>query len=127
MWLVYLILISDAVTTAATVFAVFAGLGWLVTFILSCVATAQQNSSCPDFDKDDQKAIDKIKKVCLSIFIPCLFVALFIPNSKQLAIAYTAGNAIEYVQGNEKIKELPDKAVKCLDKFIDEYLNEKNE
>lgn len=127
MWLVYLILISDAVTTTATVFAAVSGIGWFVTFILSCVATAQQNSSRPDFDKDDQKAIDKIKKVCLSIFIPCLFAALFIPNSKQLAVIYTAGNAIEYVQGNEKIKELPDKAVQCLDKFVDEYLNEKNE
>jgi hypothetical protein len=38
-----------------------------------------------------------------------------------------AGSAIEYVQGNEKIKELPDKAVQCLDKFIDEYLNEEKQ
>ena len=123
MWLVYLILTLDAVTIAATVFAVFAGIGWFVTFIMSCVATAQQNSSYPDFDEDDKKVIDKIKNGCLSIFIPCLFIALFIPSSKQLAIIYTAGNTIEYVQGNEKIKELPDKAIQCLDKFVDEYLN----
>ena len=46
------------------------------------------------------------------------------PNSKQAAIIYTAGSTIEYVQGNERIKELPDKAVQCLDKFISDYLNE---
>ena len=127
MWLVYLILTLDSVLNAVIPFTVLAGLGWLATFIMSCVATAQQNQSHPDFDKDDRKVIDKIKNICLSIFIPCLFIAIFIPNSKQLAVIYTAGNAIEYVQGNEKIKELPDKAVQCLDKFIDDYLNEKNE
>lgn len=127
MWLIYLILTLDRVTFTATLFAVFAGIVWLVTFIMSCVATAQQNSNCPDFDEDDRKAINKVKNICLSIFIPCLFIALFTPNSKQLAIIYTTGNAIEYVQGNEKIKELPDKAVQCLDKFIDEYLNEEKQ
>lgn len=127
MWLVYLILMLDQVTFVAGLFTFIAGCGWLVTFILSCVATAQQNQSYPDLDKDDKKIIDKIKNICLSIFIPCLFITLFIPNSKQLAIIYTAGNAIEYVQGNEKIKELPDKAVQCLDKFIDEYLNEEKQ
>lgn len=127
MWLVYLILILDNVAIVAKLFAIVAGFGLIVTFILSCVATAQQNSSRPDFDKDDKKVIDKIKNLCLSIFIPCLFVTLFVPTSKQLAIIYTAGNTMEYVQGNEKIKELPDKAVQCLDKFIDEYLNEKDE
>ena len=127
MWLVYFILTLDAVTTTALAFAVFAGIVWFATFVMSCIATAQQNQSHPDFDEDDKKVIYKIKNICLSVFIPCLFIALFIPNSKQLAIIYTAGNTIEYVQGNEKIKELPDKAVQCLDKFIDEYLNEKNE
>ena len=127
MWLIYFILILDNVAFVAKLFAVVAGFGLIVTFILSCVATAQQNSNRPDFDKDDKKVIDKIKNICLSIFIPCLFIALFVPTSKQLAIIYTAGNTIEYVQGNEKIKELPDKAVQCLDKFVDEYLNEKNE
>lgn len=37
---------------------------------------------------------------------------------------FAVGTTIEYVQNNEKIKELPDKAVLCLDKFIDEYLKE---
>lgn len=124
MWLIYLILILDNVIFVAKLFSVFAGMGLLVTFAMSCVATAQQNSNSPDFNKDDKKVIDKVKHICLSIFIPCLLVILFSPTSKQLAVIYTAGNAIEYVQGNEKIKELPDKAVQCLDKFIDEYLNE---
>lgn len=127
MWLVYLILTLNSVLNVVIPFTVLAGLGWLATFILSCVATAQQNQSYPDFDQDDRKVIDKIKNICLSIFIPGLFIVVFIPSSKQLAIIYTAGNAIEYVQDNEKIKELPDKAVQCLDKFIDEYLNEEKQ
>lgn len=58
------------------------------------------------------------------VFIPLLLISILLPNSKQAAIIYTAGSTIEYVQNNEKIQELPDKAVDCLNKFIDDYLNE---
>lgn len=34
------------------------------------------------------------------------------------------GTTIEYVQNNEKVKELPDKAIECLDKYLEEYLTE---
>ena len=46
------------------------------------------------------------------------------PNDKEVATIYSVGATTDYVKNNEKIKELPDKAVLCLDKFIDEYLKE---
>ena len=79
-----------------------------------------------DNDNEKDSLVIKLRKlsiIFLSIFAP---IALFVPNSKQAATIFAVGTTIEYVQNNEKIKELPDKAVLCLDKFIDEYLNEEN-
>lgn len=61
----------------------------------------------------------------LKIFIPFLTLGIFFPTSKEAAIIFSVGQTIGYVKGNEKLKELPDKAVMCLDKFISEYLEEK--
>ena len=127
MWLVYLLLILDAVTSTAVTFWVLSSIGLVISAILHCVAESQKEDVYKDFTDSARKAISKIRNVCLGIFIPCMLIGVFVPNSKQMAIIYTVGNTIEYVQGNEKIKELPDKVVKCLDKFIDEYLNEEKQ
>ena len=79
-------------------------------------------------DEDDARnpiviKLRKLSIIFLSIFAP---IALFVPTSKQAAMIFVIGTTIEYVQNNEKIKELPNKAVLCLDKFIDEYLKEEN-
>ena len=82
--------------------------------------------SIADEDSAKNSSLIKLRKlsiIFLSIFAP---IALFVPNSKQAAMIFAVGTTIEYVQNNEKIQELPDKAVLCLDKFIDEYLNEEN-
>lgn len=128
MWLVYLLLVLDAVTSAALTFWVLSSIGLVVTAILCCVAESEKDvpCGCRDFTDSAHKAISKMRNICLGIFIPCMLIGVFVPDSKQMAMIYTVGNTIEYVQGNEKIKELPDKVVKCLDKFIDEYLNEEN-
>ena len=60
----------------------------------------------------------------LKICIPSLALGVFLPNSKQAALIFSVGQTIDYVKGNEKLKELPDKAVLCLDKFVSEYLEE---
>ena len=116
MWLIYLITILDNLQCISMVLSL---LGLFGT-ILTCLAII--------IDKDNTKdvLIIKLRKlsiIFLSIFAP---IALFIPNSKQAAMIFAVGTTIEYVQNNEKIKELPDKAVLCLDKFIDEYLKEEN-
>ena len=77
-------------------------------------------------EKDQIKQVKKAKKfgiIGTIIFAP---IVLFMPNDKEIATIFAVGTTIEYVQNNEKIKELPDKAVLCLDKFIDEYLKEEN-
>jgi len=116
MWLIYLITMLDNLEFISIILTL---LGLFGTIILTITMVDDQYA---------QKDIRVIKLRKLSIILFSIFapIALFVPNSKQAAMIFAVGTTIEYVQNNEKIKELPDKAVLCLDKFIDEYLKEEN-
>ena len=116
MWLIYLISILDNLFCISMVLSLLGLFGTILT-CLACI-----------IDEDERKdsmviKLRKLSIIFLSIFAP---IALFVPNSRQAAMIFAVGTTIEYVQNNEKIQELPDKAVLCLDKFIDEYLKENN-
>ena len=127
MWLVYLLLILDRVSALALACVVFGAAAFIISLIFYIVAACEDGNGRNDFSENQKNTIKKIKTIALRILIPAIIALTFIPNSKQAAIIFTAGGAIEYVQGNEKIKELPDKAVECLDKFVSEYLDKPND
>lgn len=120
MWLIYLLLILDRLVVLATIIAIISGIAFAVTLILNIVTSCEPD----DFSKKVETLIKKIKNNALLIFILSLLIACFVPDSKKAAIIFTVGNTIEYVQNNEKLQELPDKAIQCLDKFVTDYLTE---
>lgn len=124
MWIVYLLMILDSIHILFIILSVLFGLCLVVFTILSIIGECEDQTAYDSFSEKAKIIFKKICKISIWIFIPSLLVALFLPNSKQVAIIYTAGSTIEYVQNNEKIQELPDKAVDCLNKFINDYLNE---
>ena len=63
------------------------------------------------------------KRFCY--FLLCILVGfLFIPSKKQLYEIYGVGTVIDYVQSNEKAKQLPDKAIEALTLYLDEKTKE---
>lgn len=125
MWLIYLLLMLDNITTLFMVFGILSALVWVITAILSIVGEANVGDKYSDWTEKEVALVKRIRNTMLKIFIPFLILGTFLPNSKQAAVIFSVGQTIEYVKGNEKLKELPDKAVMCLDKFISEYLEEK--
>ena len=128
MWLIYALMMLDNLEMIAGISAFVSGVLWCFMVIFSNIGEAEENRGISEYNRDVSsgtlKVLQKIKKGALLAFIPSLLLVSFMPNSKQAAIIFTAGSAIEYVQNNEKLQELPDKTVDCLNKFIDEYLNE---
>ena len=131
MWLIYALMMLDNLEVIALTSTILSGLLWAFMFVFSNIGEVEENQGLDEYRRDVKsgtlKVLQKIKKGALLVFIPSLLLATFMPNSKQAAIIFTAGSAIEYVQNNEKLQELPDKTVECLNKFIDEYLNESEE
>ena len=124
MWLVYLLMILDSIVILFIVLSVIFGLLFAIFTMLDIVGKCENPNDYNAFSENAKTVFKKTRKISIWIFIPSLLVALLLPSSKQAAIIYTAGSTFEYVQNNEKIQELPDKAVDCLNKFIDDYLNE---
>ena len=62
-------------------------------------------------------------KKWVSATIALLSVALvldfFIPNRNDMLLIYGLGGTIDYVQSNDKAKQLPDKAVEALNRYLD--------
>lgn len=127
MWLVYLLMILDSVSILFIVLTVIFGLCLAISIMLSIVGECEDPTRYDSFSERAKTIFKKMRKISMWVFIPSLLVALLLPSSKQAAIIFTAGSTIEYVQNNEQIQELPDKAVDCLNKFIDDYLNEDEE
>lgn len=128
MWLIYALMMLDNLEILSLTASIVSGILLVFMLVFTNIGEAEANQGLDEYRRDIRsgtlKVLQKIKKIALMIFIPSLLLASFMPNSKQAAIIFTAGSAIEYVQNNEKLQELPDKTVECLNKFIDEYLNE---
>lgn len=105
-----LIILMSVIATVAGVLSIISGLAWYIT--------------------DDKKEIKVAKKVfgITTVLTAVFIIALvFTPNSKQMMLIYGVGSTIDYVQENDKTKQLPDKAVEALNKYLDEYNKDEKE
>lgn len=79
-----------------------------------------------DRSDNDYSTILKIVKRSILILGFSLLGVIFLPNTKQAYMIWGLGGTIDYIKSNETVQKLPDKTVQCLDKFLDEYLNEED-
>lgn len=90
----------------------------VVGFVMSSMAF------CLSFDYDYEalrKFRDKISKIFVASIIGFIASSL-IPNRETIVAMVTIPTAINYVQNNEELKELPNNVVK----FINDYLSDKS-
>ena len=129
---IYWITRLDAICNFLTTIAV-------VCFIISVVtcAFAMYNR----FEADDYEEGGKYYncymqrfKIFLNYFKRTIIVTLvliviniFIPTKNDALLIYGIGGTIDYIKSNETAKQLPDKCIKALDKWVDNLNEEKQE
>jgi low temperature requirement protein LtrA len=95
-----------------------------------CVATCYGIHGATQWaDDDDVKAANRTlrrAKYALAIAAFCAITRAFIPTSKDMMMIYGVGGTIDYIKSNDTAKQLPDKVVSALDKYLDS-LNEEDE
>lgn len=64
-------------------------------------------------------------KRCGIVTFALIFINVFIPTKDDALIIYGVGGTIDYIKSNDTAKQLPDKCIKALDKWVDS-LNEEN-
>lgn len=52
---------------------------------------------------------------------------IFIPTTNEALLIYGVGGMIDYIKSNDTAKQLPDKCVKALDKYLDNLTKEEKE
>lgn len=74
---------------------------------------------CDDDDRVKQAAIIKwLRRSAVGIAISVVGV-VFIPDDKELMAIYGIGGTIDYIKSNDKAKQLPDKCVDALTRYVD--------
>ena len=66
-------------------------------------------------------------KRCAIIFFVSVFINFFIPTTNEALLIYGVGGTIDYIKSNDTAKQLPDKCVKALDKYLDNLTKEENQ
>lgn len=66
-------------------------------------------------------------KRCAVVFFVSVFINIFIPTTNEALLIYGVGGTIDYIKSNDTSKQLPDKCVKALDKYLDNLIKEENQ
>lgn len=73
----------------------------------------------------EHKVYCKCIKVTAYTFLISLLGVIFIPSTKQLYLMYGIGTTIDYLKSNDTANQIPDKAIKALDAWLDMEMQEK--
>lgn len=95
----------------------------VILLIVGCVLFFE---SYDIYDKDKQKRRRKCGAICGIIGFLLLIAQVFIPSTNEALIIYGVGGTIDYVKSSDKAKQLPDKAIIALDKYL-ESINKETE
>lgn len=103
------------------VMAVVVVLLLFVVFIIeTCISIAE---------KDESLYKSNVKYTKLSFCVLWVFAILhvFIPSERQLLRVYGVGSTIDYLKDNPHAKQIPNKAIIALEKYLDELNEEQPE
>lgn len=66
---------------------------------------------------------DAIKRANRKLIIGSVMIVIsfFVPSESKLYVIYGMGNTIDYIRINDKAKQLPDKVIDCIYKYLDEH------
>lgn len=83
------------------------------------------DGSCEE--DEDRGRLSKTCKRCTIIALICALCAIATPSTKELYLIYGAGTIVDYCKGDSKAKEIPDKAIEALDRYLDSVSENKKD
>ena len=78
-----------------------------------------------DMTEEREAFLRFFKKICLAIICTSIILCFF-PSKEDLLAIYGIGGTIDYIQSNDKAKELPDKVVDALTEYLEHVNSDKN-
>ena len=101
----------------------------IVSVIVGISAAIWYINTSEDFMEEERNVLMKLIKTWKSTFVCSLLFGIlgtiFIPTQREILLIYGLGSTIDFVKSNDKAKQLPDKAVDALTRYLDEIANDK--
>ena len=111
MWIFYLVEVLD--TTK-----IIAGISMVVIAVTFCAFWANYEFDCCDCEENYPR---KTAMKFLWAFILTLAITIICPSKRTSYTMLGVGSVIDYLRDNDTAKQLPDKAIIALDKWLDNY------
>ena len=124
MWTIYLLGLLGNINT-------FCAIACFVLFVSVGLGIMYRNIELTDCEhisyKEERDALDKWLKRGVISFLICMLGVVFIPSEKQLYAIVGIGGTLDYLKGNDKAKQIPDKVIDAVYKYLDDGKEEKGE
>lgn len=128
MWEFYWITRFDAITAMFGSLAFVTVIIGIVFLIILGSNYGYRKCKNPDSTYHDEYCLYKLSKKVLKSsivgFLICILGVTFIPSTKDALLIYGVGGTIDYVKNNDKAKQLPDKVINALDRYVDSIAND---
>jgi hypothetical protein len=124
MWTIYLLGLIGNLNAFCTI-------ACFVLFVLVGLGIMHRNIDLSDYGhisyKEERDAADKWLKRGAISFLICMLGVVFIPSEKQLYAIVGIGGTLDYLKDNDKAKQIPDKVIDAVYKYLDDGKEEKGE
>lgn len=95
-------------------------IGYIMLILsLFALTTALIWINMADLEECDWLKPKAVIKSIVATGIIGLLITAFVPTKQDMCLIYGLGSVVEYVQGNDKAKEIPDKAVEAIIEWMD--------
>ena len=72
-------------------------------------------------NRDYANVAKKVSKYCIAPLVLSILLLIFVPTTKQAMLIYGVGGTIDYIKQNPTAKQLPDKCINALDKWVESF------
>lgn len=118
----YWINVLGTLSYISSLFCFVFGIVTIICFVWSIAVVVED-----DVDDKIRQIPKKYLKYFAILFSIFLTINIFVPNKNDLYVIYGIGNVVDYCKKNDGIKELPDNAIKALNLYLKNNIEENEE
>lgn len=118
-WILYLCSIADSFNTFCMTIGIIGLVISAIIFIMSICSAQCEHCSCDVcIAKGVRKAGIRVKHVLIPSLI-ILLLGIFTPSTKACYAIFGVGTTLNYISNSEEVQQLPDNAVKALNRYLE--------
>jgi hypothetical protein len=123
----YWISVVGNIGEVSQVMILFCGICILLFGSFSAIIDSGVSGFGDEIEERGARFLKKATKTSFIVGIISVFIAIFVPEEKQLYRIIGLGMTIEYIKDNEVVKQLPDKCIEALDQWAENIKGEKED